>query len=105
MSAAPLGSPPIACRRDGPVGGVTVCRRNVPFLPADLLEARILVEITDRVSAQQRRGLRLRELIPEQFETDCRIPFASLPEDVDHLPENANGAIGFPTADALNQAT
>jgi len=53
------------------------------FLLAD-----VLVEVTHRVTAQQRKQLRLRQLIPEHLEPNRGRGPAGLPEDVDRVDDD-----------------
>lgn len=113
MCAVSSSSPPIssgsAATRLGCCGLDSIrfpVRRSELRLPAAaVLEARVLVEVADRVPADRRRRFGSCQLIPEQFKTDGSIALPLLPEDVDDLAEHANRAIGAVTADALNRTT
>jgi hypothetical protein len=73
------------------------------MLGADMLEGRILEEVSDRVPAEKGKWVRSSQLIPQYFEPDRRMAFPALPEDVDHLSEDANGTIDSATIHSVNQ--
>jgi hypothetical protein len=71
-------------------------------LAADVVDVGILVETAHRVAAQQRKGARARQLIPEHLELDSRVLLPVAPQDVDHLAEDPHLAVGSIPTDVFD---
>ena len=61
-------------------------------MPADGLRPTV-VEVATCEAAEQRQRLLAGQLVPELFDTVCRVIESVLPEKVYHLPIEPNGAV------------
>jgi hypothetical protein len=103
-----LAKPCIGCIQ----AGVTLRRNHVRMVNANLLEGngvRGTVESIHRISAEEAKRVRLRQLIPELLEVDRRRMVAFAPEQSDHLAEGANspallGAARYDPSDRVDEA-
>ena len=59
----------------------------------DLLVGRVLVEVAHRISAEQRKSVALRELIPQGLKADGSDRVPRLPQYVYHLAVRADHAV------------
>ena len=59
----------------------------------NLLVGRILVEVAHRISAEQRKGVALRQLIPQGLDADGCDCVSRLPEHVNHLAVAEHGGV------------
>ena len=53
---------------------------------------RVLVERPHRVAAQERKELRVCELVPQDLQTDRQLAVPILPEEIDHLAVDSDRA-------------
>src|SRR5205814_9182361 len=60
---------------------------------ANSVEVSRLVEVAHRVATEQRKSLRIRQLIPEHFKMDGRFLLTVFPQNVDHLTVDPGDAI------------
>src|SRR4051812_28318093 len=70
---------------------------------------RLPVKAVHRISAEQREGARLVQVVPERFQADRGIALAIGPKERDHLPENSRPVSALPCsrdepADDLSKA-
>src|SRR4030095_5368332 len=74
---------------------------GVRVLPANLFNPRVscfLVEMADRVAAQQRKFVVARQLVPQNLQPNRPVFVAFLPEQVDHFAVGTDGT--WATVDA-----